>query len=200
MGISSDVAKAFGKQPAPVEPAEVDDDLPEITGQQREFVRHLLDGKTASDAYRAAYNTENMQDSTLWACASRLKADRKVNAWLAAGYKAFLGTAIVTQQGQLKQYERLRELAIEQGDVKAAIKAEENRDKLAGLNVQRVDLTVHNPAALLAEINAMSPEIAQALAAKAGIPLPGPQGATQPIIEHEPSAIADTSDKALSDA
>ena len=38
------------------------DDLPELTAQQEEFVRLVIGGKTATDAYRAAYSTENMAD------------------------------------------------------------------------------------------------------------------------------------------
>ena len=54
--------------------------LPELTEQQQEFVRHLLAGKTASDAYRLAYDTAGMQPSTLWSRAAELRANSKVSA------------------------------------------------------------------------------------------------------------------------
>ena len=47
--------------------AEVEgDDLPELTPRQMAFVRYLLAGKGASDAYRLAYNCENQTPESVW--------------------------------------------------------------------------------------------------------------------------------------
>ena len=61
-----------------------DEELPELMPQQMEFVRGLLEGKTASDAYRAAFSTEGWQSSSIWPKASMMANDGKVQAWLAA--------------------------------------------------------------------------------------------------------------------
>ena len=52
------------------------DGLPTLTAKQTAFVNALLEGKTASDAYRESYNCENMSHGAIWVEASRL---RRVN-------------------------------------------------------------------------------------------------------------------------
>ncbi len=41
-------------------------DLPTLTPKQTSFVNALLQGKTASDAYREAYNCEMMSHRAVW--------------------------------------------------------------------------------------------------------------------------------------
>lgn len=155
-------------EPAP----DAAEDLPQLTAQQREFVRHVLEGKTASDAYRAAYSTENMQQSTIWAEASRLMNDHKVSAWLAAARKACLGSAVVTLEDHQRQLARLREIALDKGNVGAAVAAEQTRGKVAGHHIERIqDMTQHSAEDTLREIAAASPELAASLAASHGIEL-----------------------------
>ena len=42
------------------------DELPTLTPKQNAFVNALLQGKTASDAYREAYNCEKMSTASVW--------------------------------------------------------------------------------------------------------------------------------------
>jgi hypothetical protein len=58
------------------------DELPKLTPKQNAFVSALLEGKNASDAYRQAYNCENMSRQAIWVEASRLCASPKVALWL----------------------------------------------------------------------------------------------------------------------
>jgi phage terminase small subunit len=51
-----------------------------LTIKQEAFASAIANGKTQADAYRSAYNAENMKESTLWSNASRLMADSKVAA------------------------------------------------------------------------------------------------------------------------
>jgi hypothetical protein len=58
------------------------DDLPTLTTKQTTFINALLKGKTASDAYKAAYDCSNMADRTIWSEASRLRANPKsLHGW-----------------------------------------------------------------------------------------------------------------------
>lgn len=149
---------------------EIETELPELTAQQSEFVRARLAGKSASDAYRIAYNAADMLQSTVWSEASRVNTHPAVAAWLAAARKANIGIGTVTLAGHLQELERLREIALESGNIGAAVAAEQNRGKAAGLYVEQVrDVTDHDPAATLASIAATSPELAEALAKEAGI-------------------------------
>lgn len=51
-----------------------------LTAKQEAFAAAVASGKTQADAYRLAYDADNMKESTLWSNASRLMADSKVAA------------------------------------------------------------------------------------------------------------------------
>lgn len=51
-----------------------------VTVKQEEFCQFILEGCTQTEAYRRAYNTENMLDKTMCEEASRLMNDRNVSA------------------------------------------------------------------------------------------------------------------------
>lgn len=146
------------------------DELPELTSQQMEFVRHLLDGKTATDAYRAAYSTENMLANTIWSAASKLRSDYKVSAWLGAARMANLGTAKMSLEGHLTELERLKEIAVNTGNVGAAVQAEQLRGKASGYYVEQIrDVTETDPLKTLEELSRLSPELARKLAEQEGV-------------------------------
>src|SRR5262245_35492795 len=126
----------------PMPQGTVGQDLPDLTSQQLAFVKGLLDGMTATDAYIAAYDCENMQRASIWALASRLRSDVKVASWLLAARVACLGSAVVTKEGHLQELERLRELSVKTNQLPSAVAAEVARGKAAGLYVEQVDLTV----------------------------------------------------------
>lgn len=152
------------------------DGLPELTAQQMEFVRHLLEGKTATDAYRAAYNTANMVANTVWSEASKLRHNPEVAQWLAAARTANLGSAKVTLEGHVAELERLREIALSTGNVGAAVQAEQLRGKAAGHYVEQIrDVTEADPMATLEQLSRLSPELARKLAEDNGIAWGGTQ-------------------------
>ncbi len=156
-----------------------DEELPDLTEQQREFVRHVLAGKTASDAYRAAYNTENMKPNSIWREASLLASNKNVAQWLAAARKACLGTAVVTLEGHQQQLERLREIALATGNVGAAVAAEQTRGKVAGHHIDRVMELPADPIDTLKTIAQQQPDLAAALAAQHGIEWTAGEGVTK---------------------
>lgn len=149
-------------------------ELPDLTAQQEKFVHGVLSGMTATDAYRAAYDTSNMLNRTVWAEASRLNSHPDISAWLAAARMAGLGTAKVTLENHLAQLERIREIAIKSGNVGAAVAAEQSRGKATGHYVEQVrDVTDRFDAAqTLREIAQHSPELAASLAAQHGVAMP----------------------------
>lgn len=157
------------EQPAAADASE----LPELTGQQQKFVEGLLAGKTGADAYRAAYDCSNMLGSTIIAAASRLRANSNISAWLSAARQAGLGTATVTFESHLRELERIREIALESGNIGAAVQAEQIRGKAAGHHVDQVRNVTerHDPAQTIKDIAQHAPELAAALAAEHGIDL-----------------------------
>jgi phage terminase small subunit len=153
--------------------------LPELTPQQQEFVRLRLAGKTASDAYRAAFTTENMLPRTIWAEASRLSAHPSVTAWLAAGRQACLGTGVLTRDAHMAELERIREIALNTGNIGAAVAAEQTRGKVAGHHIDRIQEVPADPKDTLATIAEHQPDLAAQLAAAHGIPWDASQRATK---------------------
>ena len=145
-------------------------DLPELTAQQQEFVRHILEGKSSSDAYRAAYNAENMQPRHIWREASLLASNKNVSQWLSAARQACLGTHVVTLRAHQEQLERLREAAMATGNYGAAVQAELARGKVAGHHIERIQEIPADPHDTLKTLAQSAPELAAQLAAAAGIP------------------------------
>lgn len=145
-------------------------DLPDLTEQQRHFVEGLLAGKSASDAYRAAYDCSEMQSSTIWANASRLRANSNVAAWLAAARKAELGHSRITLDQHIKRLDELRQIAVESGNVGAAVQAEQLIGKALGHYTEKYMEVNSDPLSALEQIaKEFGPDIARQLAAKEGV-------------------------------
>lgn len=161
-------------------------ELPELTANQARFVERLLAGDNASDAYRAAYDASNCVPNTIWAAASKLSADTKVRQWLAAARKACLGSAVVTIDNHTQQLERLREIALDTGNVGAAVQAEQYRGKVAGLYVEQYrNLTPRDPSDILKDLQSFSPRVAAVVAEE----LAGAGSA--PMIEHKADELVE---------
>lgn len=109
------------------------DRLPTLTSKQTAFVNALLEGKTASDAYRDAYNCENMSHGAVWVEASRLKSNTKVSLWLRHFQRIGAYAARVTIESHLAELARARELAIDHRQISAGVQAEHYRGKAVGL-------------------------------------------------------------------
>lgn len=61
-------------------------DLPKLTSKQQAFVlRYLINDNNASEAYRCAYNCENMSDEAIAVEASKLTKNPKVALWIKQG-------------------------------------------------------------------------------------------------------------------
>jgi hypothetical protein len=146
-------------------------ELPELTPKQLAFVMALLRGKTASDAYREAYDCEGMAANSIWVAASRLRSDAKVALWLRHFQLAALQEGTLTLQGHLGELTRLRERAIDARQVAAAVQAEHYRGKAAGLYEDRLRLTGDpSDEELLKTIRALlGDEVAEAISVGLGV-------------------------------
>lgn len=140
------------------------DDLPELTEKQEKFVRGIFSGLGVAAAFRASRDCSNMSDATIVANGTREHHNPNVKRWLRAAQIAQIARVVSTREEHEAQLIRLRELALEAGDPKAAINAEISRGKLNGFYVERIEHTVINPAAIIEQINAMNPRLAAVLA------------------------------------
>jgi phage terminase small subunit len=107
-------------------------ELPTLTPKQARFVNALLEGKTASDAYRAAYKCESMSQGAIWVEASRLRRSPKISLYLRAVQRIGLEAGLVMMESLLAELARARELAIAQNQIAAGVQAEHYRGKAAG--------------------------------------------------------------------
>lgn len=144
--------------------ADLSGDLPDLTDQQMNFVRGILEGLTGADAYRRAYDCSSMQQNTIWAAASRLRNDREVDAWLYAARQAHLGSQVVTKENHLAELERLKAIAVRTGNVGAAVQAEQLRGKVQGHYIERFEIDMPaDPNAYLEELARIAPELSKRL-------------------------------------
>jgi len=150
--------------------------LPNLTDKQMSFVQGVLSGMTASDAYRAAYSTENQPDHQIWRDASVLKSNPKVVQWLNAAKIEQLKTAQYGLEAHCAELDELVQLAKETGNLGAAVNATVNKGKAMGIYVERhEDVSKGDPVQTLEDIAAISQELAVGLAQQMGIDWP-PKG------------------------
>lgn len=154
-------------------------ELPDITPQQREFVRHIVTGKSASDAYRLAYDCSGSAPSTVWCEASKLRSNPNVAQWIDAAKIAGLGSVAVSFESHIRELERLKALCVRSGNMGAAVQCEQTIGKAAGLHVERVMDVTHDPVQTLKDIAEHQPELAAELAAANGIEWKADERATK---------------------
>ena len=147
------------------------DELPTLTAKQTAFVTGLLEGKTASDAYRIAYNCENMSHGAVWVEASRLRRSPKIALWLRHFQRIGMDSACITIEAHLAELARARELALALGQAAAAVQAEHYRGKAVGLYEDRLRVSASISDADLVEAidNLLGAEIAKAIGTKLGV-------------------------------
>lgn len=140
------------------------DKLPELTPRQYQFVRGLLEGKSAADSFRAAYGAEGYGQNALWVQASRLGSHPKIRLWLNAARKARFETGIWSLSRYLHELMSLYALAIEKGNLTVAQSCLKAVGDSSGHNISRSVELDRDPLQLLKEIAAKNPEIAAQLA------------------------------------
>lgn len=147
------------------------DSLPSLTDKQSKFVTAILAGKSGADAVRELTDTSTWLPESIWSEATKLRNNPSVRLWLRAARKSNMGAKTLTLDNHLRELERLKEIAVETGNVGAAVKAEESRGRAAGLYVEKhQDVTEHNPERTLREIAEHDPTLAESLARQHGIP------------------------------
>lgn len=146
-------------------------ELPSLTDKQMAFVQGLLAGKTASDAYRAAYDAENMSDNALWCAASKLKSNTKVTQWLNAVRVERLRESGYSLDAHMAELDEAAQIAKETGNIGAMVKAIESKGRAMGLYIDRhQDVTEDDPLQMLDQIaSTISTQLAEGLAREMGI-------------------------------
>lgn len=113
-----------------------------LTPKQEAFAIAVASGKSQADAYREAFNVrETTKDSSVHVNASKLMADAKIAQRVQELRKPVADKAMITLESHITRLQELAEIALENGQVAAAIKAEELCGKASGIYVEKKQIT-----------------------------------------------------------
>lgn len=110
-----------------------------LTAKQEAFCLAYLETGNASEGYRQAYKTDRMKPLTINKRASELLARGDIAGRLDELREPVRARAQLTLESHLQRLKDLSEAAERKGQFAAAIAAETNRGKAAGLYVEKVD-------------------------------------------------------------
>ena len=112
-----------------------------LTAKQEAFCLAYLETGNASEAYRQVYKSDRMKPATIARKAHDLMENGKIAARLTELRAPVRERAQLTLESHLQRLKDLSEAAECKGQFAAAIAAETNRGRAAGLYVERVDNT-----------------------------------------------------------
>lgn len=145
--------------------------LPDLTPKQMGFVQAILSGMTASDAYRHAYNAQNMSTEAIWVASSRVKAATKVALWLSVARSQALVDTVITKESHTRELLRLAKAAESSGNYGAAAKCVELTGRVNALYVDQIKTDTGQADVLqaLAIIGKTDPAFAMAMKEQLGL-------------------------------
>lgn len=108
-----------------------------LTAKQEQFAKGIAEGMSQADAYRSAYSTNRMKDSTIWENASRLMNDSKVLARVRELRDMAAKDTIMTAQ-QRKEW-LTTVINDPEVDINARLKASDQLNKMEGEYVTKVE-------------------------------------------------------------
>ena len=114
--------------------------LKALTPKQAAFVTAVTAGATYAQAYRDCYDCSRSADATVKRKAHDVAQHPQVAAQIAERRANAMDAAEVTLVGHLQDLRKLRDAAEKVQDWSAAIAAEVNRGKAAGLYVRKVEV------------------------------------------------------------
>jgi phage terminase small subunit len=97
-----------------------------------------------ADAYRDAYNVKTKNKKSVWELSSQLADNIKVSSRIAELRKPVAEKAQITLESHLDDLLRLRNLAVKEHQISAAINAEIARGKAAGIHIEKSQINLNN--------------------------------------------------------
>ena len=113
-----------------------------LTPKQEAFCLAYLETGNASEAYRRAYDAENMKPESINRKAKDVIDNVKIAARIEALRKPALKRAQMTLEGHLADLQMLRDKALEADQFSAAISAEVARGKAAGVHIEKSEQAI----------------------------------------------------------
>ena len=114
--------------------------MPALTSQQEKFAQCVASGMNQSDAYRAAYKVRPAtKPMSVNQQASELMRNPDITSRVEEIRKPIVEDARITLREHLEELRELRELAKQENQLSAAIKAEESRGKACGHYKEQIE-------------------------------------------------------------
>ena len=113
--------------------------MTKLTAKQEAFTAGIAAGLTQSDAYREAYDAENMTPKQIWEESSKLAADPKVSQRLFELHELATERTLVTIESVTRELEEARVMADALKNPAAMTGASMGKAKVNGLLIDRVD-------------------------------------------------------------
>lgn len=110
-----------------------------LTQKQENFCIAFVETGNASEAYRRAYNASNMKPETVVVRASEMMAKSNIKVRVEELRQPVIKKAQITLESHLERLQELSLKAEAANQYAAAIKAEEQRGKAAGIYVEKVE-------------------------------------------------------------
>jgi hypothetical protein len=112
-------------------------DLPSLTEPQSAYVYYRIFGDSPTEAYKKSYDIESKRSDRITAYAHRTENGKAVRKWIERARRAAMFNHVVELSDHCSELVRLREEAVERGQISAAVRAEMARGQVAGLYVER---------------------------------------------------------------
>lgn len=111
----------------------------DLTLKQQAFVRAYFETGNATEAYRRAYDAQEMSDDAIRVEACRLLKHPNIALRLNAHNRTAMADTQLTLEEHMAELRTLRDQSKQNGQMSAAIKAEELRGKLRRFYVEQVE-------------------------------------------------------------
>lgn len=115
-----------------------------LTPKQEAFAQAVASGKSQAEAYRMAFDAKKMKPETVHKRASELMTSGEVPGRVAELRKPIAEKAQITLESHLRDLMMLRNIAVKEKQISAAISAEIARGKAAGVHVEKSEVTGAN--------------------------------------------------------
>ena len=112
-----------------------------LTAKQEAFAQNIVSGMNQADAYRSAYDADNMSDNAIYREASLLMSHPKVSQRISDMRNELAKPTIMSAQERLEWLTGL--VKDEETDVNAKLKAVDIMNKMQGEYVNRIEAEVN---------------------------------------------------------
>ena len=111
-----------------------------LTDKQEKFAQGIAKGLTQADAYRDAYDCENMKPESIWCNASQLASDTKVMQRIDELKERALKRFDITVDDLIFELEEAREMGKLNSQPSAMVSASMGKAKLLGLITDKAEV------------------------------------------------------------